>query len=321
MGKEFNDSNISHSVRNNDERCDRVVYLHRRESDGIPFYIGIGTADRPYVTTGRNDYWRRVYEKHGRVVEILHENLTWSEACDHEIRLIKEYREKYPEYLVNLTDGGEGTIGLTGESACNFRGHVLFLSLCGKYYFICTGGEDIENAGFNNGNVYGTISGSNNCEYVTSKKIHINGKRIRFKPLRFNDENDIDDSLIANRVEAVVCDDEIVGQAGENHNFFGRTGELSPMFGRTGELSNRFKGYSLGVSKTHFILLSGQKDMQEKGFHASAISYCISGSRPHHKGFKWFRIDKDFDKESLKTLKNLQPFDQDSAERLEELLK
>lgn len=299
MGKEFNDSNISESVRD-DELRDRVVYLHRREDDGIPFYVGIGNVDRPYVVHGRNFYWTNVYNKHGLIVEILHENLTWYEACEHEIRLIKEYRDRYPEYLVNLTDGGEGVLGLTGEDSGAFKGHILFLSTCGEYYFICSGRKELEAAGFHPGHVSATILEPNNREYVTSRKIHIDGKKIRFKPIRFNDESEIDDSMLENRVEAVVSNDEIGGKAGEN--------------------CYNFKGYSLGVSQTQYVLLVGKQDMKSKGFNPAHISYCISGKRQSHKGFIWSRIDKNFDRSNLQTLRDLIPFDEDSSDRLEELL-
>lgn len=102
---------------------------------------------------------------------------------------------------------------------------------------------------------------------------------------------------------------------------FGRTGELCPMYGRTGESCPNFKGYSLGVSQSHFVLLAGKQEMKEKRFNDGHISSCISGRLKHHKGFKWFRIDENITKESLKTLRDLQPYDEDSESRLKELLK
>lgn len=107
-------------------------------------------------------------------------------------------------------------------------------------------------------------------------------------------------SVEANRVEAVVSNNEVVGRAGES--------------------GGNFKGYALGVSQTHFVLLVGNQDMKSKKFDDSAISKCILGKLKHHKGFKWFRIDENFDRSKLKTLRELIPFDQDSESRLNQLL-
>ena len=45
MAKEFIDSFIEDDVDLIDDgKCDKVVYLHRRADDGLPFYVGIGGA-------------------------------------------------------------------------------------------------------------------------------------------------------------------------------------------------------------------------------------------------------------------------------------
>lgn len=284
----------------NDEPRDKVVYLHRRADDLQPFYIGIGSLKRANDVCSRNYYWTNVYKKHGRIVEILYSDLTSDEACELEIRLIKEYRSKYPDSMTNLSDGGEGGFGLTGEDHGQFKGHVLLLSLCGGYYFICSGSKELEDTGFGHGDVYSIILGSKNCEYVTSKKIHVDGAKIRFKPVRFNNESEIDDSMLVNRIESVVCASEVGGNTGVNNP--------------------NFIGYALGVNQSQFVLLSGEKDMKTKEFHNSSISACILGKRQTHRGFKWFRVDGNITKESLKTLRDLQPYDEDSESRLNQLL-
>ena len=35
------------------------IYIHYRESDGTPFYIGKGSGDRSTQTKNRNPYWKR----------------------------------------------------------------------------------------------------------------------------------------------------------------------------------------------------------------------------------------------------------------------
>ena len=80
--------------------------------EGRLFYIGKGcSVRRAHYMQGRNNYWCKVVAKYGKpVVKILAEWLTEKEAFEHEIALIKEYREQGLE-LCNLTDGGDGTSG------------------------------------------------------------------------------------------------------------------------------------------------------------------------------------------------------------------
>lgn len=92
---------------------DTCLYAHYRASDGKMFYVGIGSAGRPYEY-GRNQYWQNVVKKHGYRVEVLLEGLTWQEACAVEQIMISEFRSEAAAgvaRLTNLTDGGEGTRG------------------------------------------------------------------------------------------------------------------------------------------------------------------------------------------------------------------
>ena len=92
---------------------DKLVYLHRKATDGIIFYVGIGEKRRPTSKQGRSDYWKNTVAKHGYTVQIVEKNLTWEEACESEIALIELIgrRDKGFGTLVNLTDGGEGGLG------------------------------------------------------------------------------------------------------------------------------------------------------------------------------------------------------------------
>ena len=91
-----------------------VVYKHLHE-DGTVFYIGIGKSKkRAYSKDRRSPFWRYAVSKHGLKVELLHENVSWEEACKIEQELIKQYgRKAFNEgTLVNLTEGGDGRLGL-----------------------------------------------------------------------------------------------------------------------------------------------------------------------------------------------------------------
>jgi hypothetical protein len=88
-----------------------VVYQHIRKDTNKIFYIGIGkTMRRPYRKDKRNDIWNKIIQKTEYVVEILHNNITWEEAINIEIELIKKYGriDMNTGILANMTDGGEG---------------------------------------------------------------------------------------------------------------------------------------------------------------------------------------------------------------------
>lgn len=90
-----------------------VVYRHIRRDKNKPFYIGIGDEEsRAYEKKGRTRVWKNIAKK-GYEVEILFEDLTWEEACQKEREFIALYgrRDLGLGTLVNLTDGGEGTLG------------------------------------------------------------------------------------------------------------------------------------------------------------------------------------------------------------------
>ena len=91
-----------------------VVYRHTHD-DGTIFYIGIGKKlKRAYTKDRRSPIWKYAVNKYGLNVEILHDDVPWNEACQIEMDLIKQYgRKAFGEgTLVNLTEGGEGRLGL-----------------------------------------------------------------------------------------------------------------------------------------------------------------------------------------------------------------
>lgn len=86
------------------------TYLHRRASDGKPFYIGKGFCRRAWSAQNRNQHWRRTTAKHGLKVDVLAQWKTEAEAFEHEKFLIWCFRDMGCN-LVNMTDGGEGQSG------------------------------------------------------------------------------------------------------------------------------------------------------------------------------------------------------------------
>lgn len=88
------------------------VYLHINPSTNLPFYVGKGKGNRCKQTRSRSIFWRRIVEKYGFSIQIVQENLTHNEAYDLEVSLIRKYgrRDNGTGILVNLTDGGEGSV-------------------------------------------------------------------------------------------------------------------------------------------------------------------------------------------------------------------
>ena len=91
----------------------KVVYLHKKETDGTIFYVGMGELKRAFNTSSRNKWWNRTYAKHGRIVDIVAKDLSVEDAYELEVFLISEIgrKDKGLGNLVNLDDGGEGATG------------------------------------------------------------------------------------------------------------------------------------------------------------------------------------------------------------------
>ena len=94
------------------------VYKHIRKDNNKVFYVGIGGDNNgKYVrahSEDRNGFCHVIKNKTKYSVEIVFDDLTWEDACNKEIELIREYGRKDLGLgtLCNLTDGGEGTINL-----------------------------------------------------------------------------------------------------------------------------------------------------------------------------------------------------------------
>lgn len=96
-------------------------YRHIRCDKEVPFYIGMGTKrsrnyssitseyERAYSKSRRNPYWLNITQQTEYKVEIIFESNSYDEIKDKE----KEFISIYKTLLCNMTEGGEGTVGLT----------------------------------------------------------------------------------------------------------------------------------------------------------------------------------------------------------------
>jgi hypothetical protein len=94
----------------------KVVYLHRKKTDDLIFYIGMGSLKRAYCKQ-RSIIWHRFVNKYGYVVEIYKDGLTKEEAFKIEIDLIEKYGriDLKSGNLINQTKGGITVESLSEE--------------------------------------------------------------------------------------------------------------------------------------------------------------------------------------------------------------
>lgn len=96
------------------------VYRHIRLDINKPFYIGISvdnnnySYNRAYEKNRRNKIWNYIASKCDIEVEILIDNISYEEAKLKEKEFIKLYGriDNKTGILSNLTDGGDGTLGM-----------------------------------------------------------------------------------------------------------------------------------------------------------------------------------------------------------------
>jgi len=97
------------------------VYEHYRADTGELFYVGIGKdAFRKRSSKNRNERWHNVVaDAGGFYVETIADGISWDEACEMEIALIREHgRACYGEGpLVNITAGGDGWVAKHSEES------------------------------------------------------------------------------------------------------------------------------------------------------------------------------------------------------------
>jgi hypothetical protein len=81
------------------------VYIHYRNDNNKPFYVGKGKGKRYLSKSSRNPHWKNIVNKVGYTIRIIENFLTEKEALQREKDYIKLFGR---ENLTNMTDGGEG---------------------------------------------------------------------------------------------------------------------------------------------------------------------------------------------------------------------
>lgn len=117
---------------------DCYVYRHVRLDKNEPFYIGIGAKSKHYNSVNseysraynricRNEHWKNIVSKTEYEVEILIDNVFWSEACEKEKEFIKLYgrSDKGVGPLANWTDGGDGGYGVIASKETREKKSII----------------------------------------------------------------------------------------------------------------------------------------------------------------------------------------------------
>lgn len=86
-----------------------LVYLHKNQTTGVVFYVGIGSRKNRPLSTKRNNFWKHYVNKHGApTVEIVASGITEEKAKAMEVKLIASYGHRSKGgTLVNITSGGD----------------------------------------------------------------------------------------------------------------------------------------------------------------------------------------------------------------------
>lgn len=158
----------------------KVVYVHKRATDGVPFYIGRGTNLRPHNFRNRPSKWREIHENCGVIVKILHEGLTDDESKLVERVEIAEHRELYGDSIINVAGGGDD-----GPS----NGVRLFFT--SSEYMILRGYNEVIEHGFTYGEVC-RIANSGIGGIGSSQFLNDDGKRKLFNIRKFDNRVDCD---------------------------------------------------------------------------------------------------------------------------------
>lgn len=87
------------------------IYFHINPIKNEVFYVGKGVGKRAWIKSGRNKFWKRIFNKYGYEVELIEEGLSEEIAFQREIYWIAQFKA-WNFKLTNMTDGGEGICGL-----------------------------------------------------------------------------------------------------------------------------------------------------------------------------------------------------------------
>jgi hypothetical protein len=292
----------------------KIVYVHLRADDHLPFYIGVGTRRRAFDFCSRNKFWKNVKNKHGVVVQIIAENLTRAEAFELEKKLISEYRRQY-HTMTNICDGGEGATGKKGYLNSNFKHYTVLIS--GRYALCFVSANQIKEHGFSDKQIYNkNLKTTSSLRYYDDDDV-----KLRFEVFRTDNLQEVE-TILDNHILPELKPIKNLQSVNKNHHSFGiklstshkqklkiaSTGKKHTVgakkkisVAQIGKKNHSFKGYTVGFNDTHFVIAAGAKEITESGFNQGLVSQCVLGKKESHKKFFWYRT-MEIDKIKFKNL-------------------
>lgn len=227
-----------------------IVYNHIRLDNNEIFYVGIGTdIKRAYIKHNRSNLWNKIIKKYGYYVKITHKDIIWEEACAIEKYLISFYGRLNLGLgnLCNLTDGGDGILGLKKSDETKKIHRLQALgnkNMLGKKHSI----ETIE-------------------------KIRIKNKgKIRSEECRTKMRN-----FIKNKVSDETKKKISLAVSGKNASWYGK-------FGSEHNTSKEVEQYTINGD---LINIFGSTREAQRITKTSHISCCCNGYRKSANGFIW----------------------------------
>lgn len=216
------------------------LYRHIRLDLGSPFYIGIGTKPknstnseycRSTTHNNRSTYWKNIVAKTEYEVEILLESDDYDFIKQKEIEFIGLYKriDCCGGILVNMTDGGDGSVGNIPSEETKMKRSVAQLGV--KNHMYGKKGEDNPS--------YGKSKHSEEQKSIwsDSRKGTQTGENNPFYGKAHSEE----------QIKKWKVDERRIHKGKEN-GMFEKSGELAPRYGRIGELHPMFgkEGYWKG---------------------------------------------------------------------------
>jgi hypothetical protein len=154
------------------------IYRHIRPDKNEVFYIGRGMEykrstplRRAYATKRRNDFWNRIVNKNSGKFDV--EIMFWAEERDIILEKEKEFIKLYGlrkngGTLVNLTDGGDGSLGMKHSDETKSKLSEIRKSETWRYEML-RDKDFIANSVMKRAHLPGTMLGKHHSEETKSK--------------------------------------------------------------------------------------------------------------------------------------------------------
>lgn len=149
------------------------VYIHREESTGRPFYVGLGQNKRGWACSAgsRSNWWMSVARKYGVTIDVAQSGMSRDDAILLEMWLIAKLSHEGFR-LVNISEGGEGPIGVESKQKI-----CVYSSAYGEFDSATNAAKYLRTIGYptaTDSNIIGCCKGRNEFMYGSAWSYHPN---------------------------------------------------------------------------------------------------------------------------------------------------